>query len=131
MKDSVKLFILKRASVTDEASTEAESAREGYIIITMRVTAYCPCEVCCGDWSDGYTASGHKIMQGDRFIAADKRYPFGTEIIIPGYNNNEYVKVLDRGRVIVGDRLDVFFNTHDEALRWGVQYIDVKILERE
>lgn len=121
--------IIERASVTDEASTEAESAREGYIVVRMRVTAYCPCEVCCGEWSDNYTASGHYIIQGDRFIAADKQYPFGTEIVIEGYNDNEYVKVLDRGGAIKGDRLDVFFNTHEEALQWGVQYVDVKVME--
>ncbi|MBW8034254.1 MAG: hypothetical protein FVQ79_00890 [Planctomycetes bacterium] len=95
--------------------------------VHMRVTAYCPCAKCCGEWSDGVTATGHKIFQGDRFAAADRRYAFGTEMVITGYNNGEIVKVLDRGGAIKGDRLDVFFNTHEEALQWGVQYIDVKI----
>ena len=42
--------------------------------VHMRVTAYCPCAKCCGEWSDGVTATGHKIFQGDRFAAADRRY---------------------------------------------------------
>jgi len=95
--------------------------------VQMRVTAYCPCSKCCGSYSDGITASGHKISQGDRFVAADKIYPFGTEMIIPGYKNGEVVEVLDRGGVIRGNRLDVFFNSHQEALEWGVRYLDVKI----
>ena len=81
----------------------------------------------CGDSSDGITACGYKIYQGDRFVAADKKYPFGTEMCIPGYKNGEVVKVLDRGGVIRGNRLDVFFNSHQEALEWGVRYLDVKI----
>ncbi|KPK45357.1 MAG: hypothetical protein AMJ65_00100 [Phycisphaerae bacterium SG8_4] len=93
----------------------------------MRVTAYCPCSKCCGSYSDGVTASGHRISQGDRFVAADKRYPFGTEMVIPGYKNSQAVEVLDRGGAIRGNRLDVFFNSHQEALEWGVRHLDVKI----
>ena len=95
--------------------------------IQMRVTAYCPCPKCCGSYSDGVTACGYKISHGDCFVAADKTYPFGTEMIIPGYKGGKIVKVLDRGGVIRGNRLDVFFNSHQEALEWGVRYLDVKI----
>lgn len=95
--------------------------------VRMRVTAYCPCEKCCGEWADGVTANGHRINQGDRFVAADRRYSFGTTLLIPGYNNSQPVSVLDRGGAIKGDKLDVFFNTHKEALIWGVQYLDVKV----
>ncbi|OHB58354.1 MAG: hypothetical protein A2173_09170 [Planctomycetes bacterium RBG_13_44_8b] len=96
-------------------------------IVRMRVTAYCPCEKCCGEYADGVTACGHVIKSGDTFAAADRRYPFGTEMIIEGYNNGQPIKVLDRGGAIRGDRLDLFFHTHEEALQWGVHYIDVKI----
>lgn len=99
-----------------------------YEIVRMRVTAYCPCPRCCGQYSDGYTANGHRIEQGDRFVAADPKYGFGTQMIIEGYNDGKPVEVLDRGGVIKGDRLDVFFNCHDQALEWGVQYVDVRIL---
>jgi 3D (Asp-Asp-Asp) domain-containing protein len=95
--------------------------------VRMRVTAYCPCAKCCGEYSDGITACGHKIQAGDTFAAADKRYPFGTEMIIAGYNHGEPIKVLDRGGAIRGNRLDVFFHTHKEALQWGVRHLDVKV----
>ncbi|MBN1391943.1 MAG: 3D domain-containing protein [Sedimentisphaerales bacterium] len=95
--------------------------------VRMRVTAYCPCPKCCGKYSGGPTACGHKICQGDTFVAADKRYSFGTEMLIPGYNNGKTVKVLDRGGAIKGDRLDVFFTSHKEALEWGVRYLDVRV----
>ena len=105
----------------------SEVANNQWQTVQMRVTAYCPCPKCCGSYSDGITACGHKISSGDRFVAADKMYPFGTEMIIPGYKKTETVKVLDRGGVIRGNRLDVFFNTHQEALEWGVRHLDVKI----
>lgn len=92
----------------------------------MRVTAYCPCEKCCGKYADGFTASGHRIEEGDRFVAADASVAFGTELIIPGYNDNKSVKILDRGGAISGDRIDVFFNMHEEALEWGIQWLRIK-----
>ncbi len=95
--------------------------------VQMRVTAYCPCEKCCGKYSNGQTACGHKIRPGDAFVAADKEYSFGTEMVIAGYKNGEPVKVLDRGGAIRGNRLDVFFHSPEEALKWGVRYLDVKV----
>jgi len=95
--------------------------------IQMRVTANCPCPKCCGQYSDGVTASGHKIRPGDTFVAADGRYSFGTEMLIPGYSNSRPVQVLDRGGAIKGNRLDVFFATHQEALEWGVRHLDIRV----
>ena len=120
--DNSKAGQLKAAVDTEnsEVANEWES-------VQMRVTAYCPCPKCCGNYSDGITASGHRISQGDRFVAADRAYPFGTEMIIPGYKSDQPVKVLDRGGAIQGTRLDVFFNSHQEALNWGVRYLNVKI----
>ena len=106
----------------------AKAAKPKKLIISMKVTAYCPCEKCCGKWADGITASGHKIQPGDAFVAADKRYPFGTKVIVPGYENNQPVKVLDRGGAIKGNRIDVFFSTHQEALEWGVKKLQIEIL---
>jgi len=67
---------LPRFLVKAKAGGEWES-------IKMRVTAYCPCRKCCGKYSDGVTACGHEIQPGDTFVAADRRYPFGTEMLIP------------------------------------------------
>jgi 3D (Asp-Asp-Asp) domain-containing protein len=94
----------------------------------MRVTAYCPCPKCCGKSSDGITANGHKITQGDTFVAADRMHSFGTQMIVPGYNDSQPVEVLDRGGAIRGNRLDVFFNSHYEARQWGVRYLLVEVL---
>ena len=83
-----------------------------------RVTAYCPCEKCCGAFADGFTASG--VPAVGRIIAAPPEIPFGTLIFIEGYG---YATVQDRGGAIKGKRLDVLFPTHQEALDWGVKYL--------
>jgi 3D (Asp-Asp-Asp) domain-containing protein len=115
-------------SNTEESNTERYIELPGeWEIIEMRVTAYCPCPSCCGEYSDGITANGYEIQPGDTFVAADRRYPFHTAMLIPGYSNSQPVKVLDRGGAIKGNRLDVFFATHDEALQWGVQYLEVNV----
>ena len=111
-----------------QAVSKSSNVQAGeWKVIRMRVTGYCPCSKCCGEYADGVTASGHKIQPGDVFVAADKRYDFGTEMIIDGYGDSEPVKVLDRGGAIKGNRIDAFFHTHQEALEWGVKHIDVKV----
>ena len=98
-------------------------------IIRMEVTAYCPCSRCCGPNAAGITASGEHVSANDgRFVAADTSLPFGTRIIIPGYADAP-VPVLDRGGAIRGNRLDVYFDSHEAALEWGRQTLDVAILD--
>lgn len=125
------LAVLATAPVLAKDAAAAENKRvdlQGrWRTVRMRVTAYCPCAKCCSQYADGITANGHRIVQGDRFVAADRQYAFGTHLIVPGYNGSRPVRVLDRGGAIKGNRLDVFFNTHQEALEWGVQYLDVLI----
>jgi hypothetical protein len=62
----------------------------------------------------------------DGTIAADTRYySFGTRIFVPGYG---YGVVEDRGSAIKGpERLDLYFDSHRNALRWGRRKVDVRI----
>jgi 3D (Asp-Asp-Asp) domain-containing protein len=96
----------------------------------MVVTAYCPCTECCGPNARGITASGRPVSaNGGRFVAADTDLPFGTLLLIPGYNDGRPTEVLDRGGAIKGNRLDVYFPTHEEAKRWGVRRLEVGRVE--
>ena len=121
--------------------TLAQPARDGELlhdaqvtrthVVTMDVTAYCPCAKCCGPKAQGLTASGKPVTHnGGVFVAADTRkLPFGTKLTIPGYGDGRAVEVIDRGGAIKGDKIDVFFPTHAEALRWGRQKIAVTVHE--
>ena len=83
-------------------------------------TAYCPCVKCCGK-TDGITASGTQATAG-RTIAADTSIlPFGTEVY---FNGNKYT-VEDRGGAINGKKIDVYFDTHQEAVNFGRQWIEL------
>lgn len=109
-----------------EATIEEEPLA---VLDQFLITAYCPCEKCCGIWSaqhpsrqgTGYiqkTATG-VIPQEKHTIAADPAVvPFGTVLVI---DDQEYV-VEDTGAAIKGNRLDIFFESHEEALKWGKQY---------
>ena len=118
--------ILLSTTFTQSNTGDLEQLSE-WQTVQMKVTAYCPCSKCCGNSADGITASNHRIKAGDTFAAADRKYPFGTEMIIPGYDHGQQVEVLDRGGAITGNHIDVFFPTHEQALQWGVKYIDVSI----
>jgi 3D (Asp-Asp-Asp) domain-containing protein len=91
-----------------------------------KITAYCACHKCCGK-SDGITASGKKARYG--YVACNW-LPFGTKMHIKGLG--DFV-VMDRGaKSLFGSKtnhiqhLDVFMNTHQEALNFGVKYMEVE-----
>ena len=88
-----------------------------------KITAYCPCKKCCGK-SDGITASGEKAVEGIT-VAMDKSIPFGTKIYIDGVGERI---VQDRGGAIKGNRIDLYFDSHEEALNFGRQTRKVTIL---
>jgi len=90
----------------------------------MKVTGYCSCKICCGKYADGITASGYKLRKGNKLCAAN--FPFCTVLKIPGYG---IAPVLDRGGAIKEGCIDVYFDTHQEALDWGVRYLKVRILK--
>ena len=88
------------------------------------LTAYCPCRKCCGKWANGITASGATAKAGHT-IAAPKDIPFGTVLVIDGVPYT----VEDRGGSIRNKKLDIFFNTHAEAKKFGKRQCEVFIYE--
>lgn len=100
-------------------------AQPTYTEKQMTITAYCPCVKCCGK-SDGITATGTKAMQG-RTIAVDPRYiPYGTEIVIDGQT---YIAEDCGGAIKGNNRIDLFFDSHSEALSFGRQTKIVRVME--
>lgn len=87
-------------------------------------TAYCPCVKCCGK-SDGITATGVKAKANHTIAADPKILPYGTEILC---GMGEFV-VEDCGGSIEGNRVDFFFDTHEEAVRFGRQEFTIWVKE--
>ena len=83
----------------------------------VTVTAYCPCEKCCGAYANGYTATGAKATQGVTIATDPDVIPMGTEVEIDGHI---YI-AQDVGGAISGNRIDLYFDSHEDALQWGVR----------
>lgn len=108
----------------DEPEPVAEVEPQLTDLGEFKLTAYCTCSKCCGEWADGITYTGTEATPG-RTIAVDpKVIPLGSTVVI---NGTEYIAE-DVGGAIKGNRIDVLFPTHQEALQFGVQYADVKIM---
>ncbi len=90
-----------------------------------KLTGYCPCEKCCGSNSHK-TASG-AIPKSNHTIAADKSIPFGTKLLI----NGTIYTVEDVGSGVNGKHIDVFYDTHEEAIKNGTKYAKVYLLKED
>ena len=100
----------------------------------FRVTAYCACEICCGQWAlnrpvDEY---GNPIVIGaankplTSGVSCASPLPFGTEIDLG-----------ELGTVVVEDRtanwvvekhgeniIDIYFDNHETARQFGLKYVE-------
>ena len=109
--------------------TDADDPEQNFI--TARVTAYAPFDNksgICNDGDPNSTSTGKR--PGPEYAAADpERLPYGTKLNIPGYG---IVEIQDTGgalRNYEGIAVDLYFETYEEAMQWGVQYLEVEILE--
>ena len=99
--------------------------------IMITATAYCACSKCCGIYADGYTADGSKATQYHT-IAAPQSYKFGTKVYMPYFKdkpNSGIFEVEDRGGAITGDKIDIYYDSHQEALKFGVRQIEMYVLK--
>lgn len=93
----------------------------------FKLTAYCGCKKCCGKWADNrpngvvYGASGEILQEGYSIAVDTDVIPYGTEVII---NGNTY-RADDCGGAIKGNRIDVYFSEHEDAVNFGVQKAEV------
>ena len=119
------------STTTDAPNMRAYNGRpiRRVAVLRMRVTAYSPDERSCGSSADGITASGYSVLTNGGFlVAADPRVlPLGSLVCVPGYDDGAVVPVLDTGGAIKGNRLDVLYPTHELAVQWGVQELDVEV----
>ena len=124
--------------VDDTPQKPAEQPAEDYssldrleLIGTFTATAYCPCVECCGIWSEDHPSRGEDYVQKThagtipeegRTIAADwDVLPKGSEVVI---NGHPYI-VEDTGGAIKGHRIDIYFESHEAAVEFDVQEVEL------
>lgn len=110
---------------------------------SCRITAYCACSVCCGEWSNNrpldengnpivYGASGNVLTPG---VSVACSLPFGTKIEIDGLPGTYVVE--DRTAEWIQDKyngmtIDIYMPTHEscyELLAGKPEWMDVYIVE--
>ena len=101
---------------SDRSSEGSSSSSQGTYLGTFTLTAYCNCAQCCGT-AGNLTASGTVPTAGRTVAMAG--VPFGTQLLI---NGNVYT-VEDLGTPY--GHVDIYFNSHSEALAFGLQSAEV------
>ena len=124
------------APSTAPQEPETTPKPEPVLLGTYRITAYCSCEICCGEWAKNrpggivYGAAGVELKAG---VSCASPLPFGTVVEIEGLG--EYT-VQDRMAQWVIDKygeklIDIYFDDHEAAKSFGLQYLNVYLKEGE
>lgn len=123
-------------SNTENKICEEEIRKTNYVSIGIfKLTAYCSCIKCCGEWAYNrpvdengneivYGSTGERLIGGVSIAVDPSVIPYNTEVII---NGNTYI-AHDTGGAIDGNRIDVYMSNHQEALDFGVQYAEVFVV---
>lgn len=128
--------------VTEEKNSVAESEEDMVVSETnkeslgeFKLTAYCSCEKCCGKWAlnrpkdeNGkdivYGSTGAILVAGTSIAVDPSVIPYGSQVEINGHTYIAH----DTGGAIKGNRIDVYFDNHQDALNFGVQYAEVFLI---
>ena len=121
MTNQRKVIDLKR----NNTGTSEFITVNGKTYQAKKVTMKCSAYTSAPNEGGAYAYNGQRLRDG--MVAADlKLYPIGTKIFIPKLNR--VFTVTDTGSAIRNQRLDIWMNSKQKALNWGVQTLDVYIL---
>ncbi len=101
---------------SSDTSSDSSNSGQGTYLGNFTLTAYCNCAQCCGTAGNA-TASGAMPTSGHTVAMAG--VPFGTQLLI----NGTVYTVEDLGTPY--GHVDIYFDSHAEALSFGLQYADV------
>jgi 3D (Asp-Asp-Asp) domain-containing protein len=133
---SLQFEQLKRTNLgllVSESEKKESSRLDNYKKVQVTATGYTAGIESTGKAIDhpdyGVTYSGVQVRR-DLYstVAADLQvFPLGTVLYIPGYG---YGVVSDKGSAIVGNRIDLYFDTVDEVYeQWGKKSVTVYVIE--
>lgn len=129
------------SNISNDSTVSALSAGllstyvEGEELGDFLVTAYCPCSICCGQYSYEVTGVMNKTgLTGDvpsegRTIAVDPSViPEGSWVIWDDPKLGKTIRrAEDKGGAIKGNRIDLYFGDHQSAKNYGSQKVKVYI----
>lgn len=100
---------------------------KGKCLGTFVVTAYCSCHTCCAPYDThctgkpSTTSSGVEPQQGYTIATDWSVIDGGTKVVI----NDHIFEAQDKGGAITGNRIDIYYIKHSEALQWGKRTVKV------
>lgn len=111
-----KVPVKKTIANSNKSVPVSRGSQSSVKTITVEATAY---------YAGDKTASGTK-PRANRTIAASSNYSFGTKMYIPALGNTYVVE--DRGGAVTGNKIDIYFNTREECVRFGRRSLQVQVL---
>lgn len=123
-----------RSDVKASQSDDKEPKRQELKMTSLGkfdITFYCPCELCCGKSPDdeayGITATGTVATAGHTIAVDPDVIAFESRVIIEGMDYVYHAE--DRGGAIKQNRIDIFVDSHEEALQLGRKTANVWLIE--
>ncbi|MFJ7941435.1 ubiquitin-like domain-containing protein [Peribacillus sp. NPDC096622] len=102
-------------------NVSSSSGKEIYVSSTAYTAS---CKGCSGVTSTGVDL---KSNPGAKIIAVDPSViPMGSKVYVEGYG---YAVAADKGGAIKGNKIDVFFSSKNDAYRWGVKRVKIRVLD--
>lgn len=96
-----------------------QTAVPGAYLGEFKASGYCSCQKCSGGYTKTYSGTTPKA---NHTISADLNvFPLGTKLVIDGITYT----VEDKGSSVNGNRLDIYFASHADALAFGLKTVDV------
>jgi 3D (Asp-Asp-Asp) domain-containing protein len=118
------LGLTDASNTASSGSTVSRSGSARGRVITMVATAYDGCYECNKPYYGYPSYIGLPLARG--IVAVDpKVIPMGTKLYVEGYGQ---AIAADQGNAIKGNRIDLFFDTHQQALNYGMKTVKVTIL---
>ena len=115
------------------ASPSSPSSTSYITTVYAKVTAYAPLDNRSGICADETPKTTATMKYPSRGMVAvnPNRIPYGTHVYIPRYG---YATAEDTGgavRSYDGIQIEVLMDTYEEAMNWGVRYMEVTIVKEE
>lgn len=114
-------------ATTISLSVDAKSKTETVDMGRFKITAYCPCYECSCNFGrrcakkNTYARSNHTIAVDPDIIDLGSKVKVGKKTY--------YAE--DTGGKVQGDIIDIFFDTHEEVVDFGVKYKNVKVIRKK
>lgn len=121
---------LKKIEIETNKEVDTNKAVEPISLGEFKLTAYCSCKKCCGIWAVNrpngvvYGAIGEELKAGYSIAVDPKVISYNSKVMI----NGQVYEAQDCGSAIKGNRIDVYFENHKDAINFGVQYAEVFLM---